>query len=165
MLQMAKKSQLQIRVSEQEKELIRTAAARSGQDMSTWILNTLLSVTERQFRALLKQFGSNDDAFVFAELIDLLSAMSGTELMSISNPEPELEALRPYLQNYVCALVEQKANQIGLVAPAWASSVLPLQEPVFGTELKSLRPHLLCNAPIAFKRRNIFVDATLGARV
>jgi hypothetical protein len=42
---------------------------------------------------------------------------------------------------------------------------VPLAEPYFATSLKSLREHLLVAAPIPFKRRNIFVDASVGARV
>jgi hypothetical protein len=40
-----------------------------------------------------------------------------------------------------------------------------LPQPVFGSELKALRLHLLTNSPPAFRRRNIFIDATLGDRV
>jgi hypothetical protein len=43
--------------------------------------------------------------------------------------------------------------------------VVPLTEPYFPTPLKSLREHLLIAAPIPFKRRNIFVDASIGQRV
>jgi hypothetical protein len=36
--------------------------------------------------------------------------------------------------------------------------------PFFATRLKSLRPHLLRTTPVAFRRRNIFADSTIGAR-
>ena len=49
--------------------------------------------------------------------------------------------------------------------PEWCRSVRPLAEPVFTTELVSLRLHLLLHAPIPFRRRNIFVDASVGDRV
>ena len=162
---MKKKSQLQIRVSEAEKELIRAAASRAGKDMSTWILNTVLSVPERQFRELLKLLGKRPNPAVFAELIDLLCSLSVQEFTAIHNPEPELELLDRYLQNYVSALVEQRANQLGLSAPKWATSIPVLDKPVFGTDLKSLRPYLLTHSPVAFKRRNIFIDSALGDRV
>jgi hypothetical protein len=43
--------------------------------------------------------------------------------------------------------------------------VEPLERPWFAVPFASLRPHLLSAAPIAFKRRNLFVDATVGDRV
>jgi hypothetical protein len=43
--------------------------------------------------------------------------------------------------------------------------VAPLEEPHFGAPLQSLRLHLLAASPVAFKRRNIFVDAAVGDRV
>ena len=35
----------------------------------------------------------------------------------------------------------------------------------FASELKSLRLHLLTKSPAPFRRRNLFVDSTLGDRV
>jgi hypothetical protein len=40
-----------------------------------------------------------------------------------------------------------------------------LTEPVFGSELQSLRLYLLTHSPPPFRARNIFIDATLGDRV
>jgi hypothetical protein len=36
---------------------------------------------------------------------------------------------------------------------------------VFGTPIESLRLHLLTASPPAFRRRRIFIDATVGDRV
>jgi hypothetical protein len=49
--------------------------------------------------------------------------------------------------------------------PDWTLAVQPLSEPAFGSPLQSLRLHLLVAAPPAFKRRNIFVDSSVGDRV
>jgi hypothetical protein len=38
-------------------------------------------------------------------------------------------------------------------------------EPSFATEPPGLRLHLLRSAPVAFMRRNLFVDASIGDRV
>jgi hypothetical protein len=43
--------------------------------------------------------------------------------------------------------------------------VPPLDEPHFATPLRGLRLHLLRASPVAFKRRNIFVDSSVGDRV
>jgi hypothetical protein len=53
----------------------------------------------------------------------------------------------------------------GVTPPTWAGSVEPLDRPHFATPLRSLRLHLLRASPVPFKRRNIFVDSSVGARV
>ncbi|HTY49830.1 MAG TPA: hypothetical protein VMB48_09070 [Steroidobacteraceae bacterium] len=40
-----------------------------------------------------------------------------------------------------------------------------MSEPAFGSELRSLRLHLLTQSPPAFRCRNIFIDASVGERV
>ncbi len=162
---MHKTSQIQIRVSQDDKDLIRAAAARSGLDMSTWILQRLLLEPDRQFRHLLAQLSRSESPALFVELISFLENSTAAELRAIENRMEEFEALGPIAQNYVCALVEQRAYQLGTVPPAWVRSIPPLTDPYFGTRLKSLRPYLLVNSPVAFKRRNIFIDSGLGARV
>jgi hypothetical protein len=73
--------------------------------------------------------------------------------------------LDPLMQNYVAAMVEQAAAQRKRSAPAWTRNVVPLDEPWFATRLRGLRLHLLRASPVPFKRRNIFIDAGVGARV
>ena len=66
-------------------------------------------------------------------------------------------------------LAEQfKANRShlkGVAPPAWTGRVDPLEAPWFATSLKTVRLHLLRSAPVAFRRRNLFVDSSVGARV
>ena len=49
--------------------------------------------------------------------------------------------------------------------PAWTRTVEPLTLPVFASTLQSLRLHLLTHSPPPFRRRNLFIDASLGDRV
>jgi hypothetical protein len=50
--------------------------------------------------------------------------------------------------------------------PAWVRDVEPMEtEPRFATPLAGLRLHLLRTAPVPFKRRNIFIDSSIGDRV
>jgi hypothetical protein len=79
--------------------------------------------------------------------------------------DPDLRGLSPYLQNYVAAMVELAVERKGVTPPSWTGAVLPLEDPVFATHLPGLRLHLLRSAPVAFKRRNIFIDASIGDRV
>ena len=80
----------------------------------------------------------------------------------LTSPPPE--QLGPRLRNIVAAMVEHAAARKGVPAPHWTRTVLPLGTPWFASELVSLRAHLLRASPTAFRRRNLFVDATLGDR-
>jgi hypothetical protein len=77
----------------------------------------------------------------------------------------EMARLSPLLQNYVAAMVEQASFLKRVQPPAWTARIAPLEEPYFAAPLKALRLHLLRASPVPFKRRNIFVDAAVGARV
>jgi hypothetical protein len=78
----------------------------------------------------------------------------------------DLAGLTPYLRNYVAAMVELTAHQRDVPPPAWVRGVEPLETaPHFATPLASLRLHLLRAAPVPFKRRNIFIDSSIGDRV
>jgi hypothetical protein len=77
----------------------------------------------------------------------------------------DLTGLTPLAANYVAAMVEEAASQKREAAPHWTRDVEPLEVPYFAVPFLRLRPHLLRDAPVAFKRRNLFVDATIGDRV
>jgi len=46
--------------------------------------------------------------------------------------------------------------------PGWTRAIAPLSEPMFGSELQSLRLYLLAHSPPPFRVRNIFIDSTLA---
>jgi hypothetical protein len=73
--------------------------------------------------------------------------------------------LTPFLANYVAAMVEYGCARCSVAPPAWTRSVVPLDEPAFGTTLQSLRLHLLTHSPPPFRRRNIFIDSSLGKQI
>jgi hypothetical protein len=62
-------------------------------------------------------------------------------------------------------MVEYACAKRGVAVPAWTRSIAPLDEPVFGSDLESLRLYLLTRSPAPFRVRNIFIDATLGDRI
>ena len=100
------------------------------------------------------------------ELADLLSGLTRAQLPdAVAVAPPKMRDLSPLLQNYVAAMVEQAAHQRAVPPPSWGRDVRPLEAPHFATPLRSLRLHLLRAAPAPFKRRNIFVDSGVGARV
>jgi hypothetical protein len=160
-----KTAQMQIRVSADEKATIQRAAARAGMDMSAYVLAQVLSDPAAQFRDCVKDCAvSASPRFALAELNSLLSDLTTGELRdAIAAPPPA--ALTPFLANYIAAMVEYACAIRAIAVPAWTRSIAPLAEPIFGSELLSLRLYLLTHSPPPFRSRNIFIDATVGDRV
>jgi hypothetical protein len=165
MRQSPKTSQVQIRVSAQEKSAIRRAAKRAGMDMSSYVLERVLSRPARQFRELVEACaGPGPVSFPLAELNSLLSGFTASELREAIVEAPAV-TLSSFVANYIAAMVEYACEKRVLALPAWINAIPPLAEPAFGTTLKALRLHLLTHSPPPFRRRNIFIDATLGDRI
>jgi hypothetical protein len=105
--------------------------------------------------------GADRISYALAELNDLLTAAEASAIESL--PRPDISD--SYRLNYVTAMVELAAHRAGIVPPLWTVSVAPLDEPVFIDTSLSLRLHLLTASPVPFRRRNIFIDSSLGDRV
>ena len=124
-----------------------------------------LQDTQTRFARLLEALRADDQpGFALAEINDLLSGLTPSELGSALE-HADLAGLTPYLRNYVAAMVELAAHQRDVPPPAWVRDVEPLEAPHFATPLADLRLHLLRAAPVPFKRRNIFIDSSIGDRV
>jgi uncharacterized protein (DUF1778 family) len=160
-----KTSQVQIRVSADEKIAMQRAAARAGLDLSAYVLAQVLSVPAAEFRDCVTAcIDSASPRFALAELNSLLAALTAPELRdAVAVPPPP--GLTPFLANYIAAMVEYVCSKRAIAAPSWTRATAPLPDPVFGSELQSLRLHLLTHSPPPFRTRNIFIDATVGARV
>jgi hypothetical protein len=118
-----------------------------------------------RFSGLLEALRTDDQpGFALAELNDLLSGLPSGELCSAVE-HADLTGLTQYLRNYVAAMVELAAHRRDVPPPAWVRDVEPMVEPRFATPLAGLRLHLLRAAPVPFKRRNIFIDSSIGDRV
>jgi hypothetical protein len=160
----AKSGQLQIRVSPAEKAAIQRAARRAGLDMSAYVLARVLPAPARRFQELTAACRDSRGArFALAELHDWLAGLGAGEIHEAVAPSPQ--GLAPDFANYVAAMVEYTCGRHGVAPPAWTGAIAPLVEPVFGSALASLRLYLLTHSPAPFRRRNIFIDATVGARV
>ncbi len=156
---------VQIRVTAGEKAALKRLASRSGLDVSSYMLGRALPSQRLRFEEILRALGdAADRPFVLAELNDFLTALTPGELAD-AVAEADTRELDPLTANYAAALVEQAAARHRAAPPAWTKTIAPLDRPYFAGGLKSLRPHLLRAAPVPFKRRNIFVDASLGDRV
>lgn len=102
--------------------------------------------------------------YAFAGLHDLLASLGAAELRrALASPAPA--SLPPQAANYLAAMVEYACAQRSVEAPAWTRRIPPLATPLFGSQLMSLRLHLLAHSPPPFRRRNIFIDTSIGGRV
>lgn len=167
-----KNKQLQIRVTNEEKKLIEKMAKNAGLDVSRWILNKAIPEQRKQFEEILLSLENerypltSDAKFNIAKLNDLLSGLTSVDFSKLFL---DLNIFRyqinEYLLNYITAMIETRAKQLNLLAPNWVKEVKPLTSPVFVEKLKSLRLYLLLNSPYEFRKRNIFIDSSVGARV
>ncbi len=160
-----KTAQLQIRLSPAEKAAIQRAARRAGVGMSSYVLNRLLPATERRFHELTAACAGQAEArFALAELNSFISALGAGELRD-AVAMPPAPGLAPHTASYIAAMVEYACAQRGIALPAWTAAIPVAGEPAFGSDLESLRLYLLTHSPPPFRRRNIFIDASVGARV
>ena len=160
-----KTEQLQIRVSRGQKAAILRAAESAGMDMSAYVLGRVLPERTAEFRRVVEACAEPQAVrFALAELNSLLSSLTAGELRdAVSEPPPT--GLTSYIQNYVAAMVEYACVRRNVPVPEWTRRIAALAEPVFGSQLQSLRLYLLVNSPPPFRARNIFIDATIGDQV
>jgi len=160
-----KTTHLQIRVSPAEKAAIVRAAAAAGLDMSTWVLSRVLDPLAGRFGEWVAEC-TDDEAgrSGLAGLNDFLAGLSARELAAAVGTAPPAR-LGGQRLNYVAAMVELACGRAGVPAPAWCAAIPPLREPWFASDLGSLRLHLLHASPAPFRRRNLFIDASVGDRV
>lgn len=144
---------------------LKQLARAAGQDLSAYVLDRALPPKAEHLVELLDTLGKGGERrFVLAALNDELSSLTSRDFAAAVE-QLDVHQLDPLMQNYVAAMVEQAAAQRSVSPPSWTREVAPLEEPWFATDLRGLRLHLLRSSPIPFKRRNIFVDSGVGARV
>ena len=102
--------------------------------------------------------------FRLAELADYLCALPPERFRRAVAERPRA-ALDHATLNYLAGAIELAAERRGQMPPAWTAAVPPGETPAFGSELASVRLYLLTQAPVAFRRRTIFVDASFDKRV
>jgi hypothetical protein len=161
----AKSQQLQIRVTPRQKTALKHLASRAGLDVSGYVLARVLPPGPARFAEILGALeDDNNRRFALAALNDFLHECAPIQFGE-AVARASLSNLSSYVQNYVAAMVEQAAHQKEISPPLWVRDIASLPEPHFITSLTGLRLHLLLAAPAPFRRRNIFVDAGVGARV
>lgn len=161
-----KTAQLQIRVTPAAKARLRREAAAAGVDVSTLVLQRALPHPHTAFARLVDMAaGAHTPAYALAAIHDLLADTPRSMLPTVVAQLPVAATADRWLANYLAAMVETRCAQLDLACPDWTRDVEPLVQPWFASALRTLRPLLLRASPVAFRRRNLFIDSTVGARV
>ena len=160
-----KTAHLQIRVTAAQKARLRQLARQSGQDVSAYVLaQTLPPAAERFQRAVNGLRDETNGRYAFAEVSDALTAL-GAAALERTVAAVDTSGLSEFAENYLAATVDHLCNARRVPIPAWSRNVPPLATPWFAVAFASLRPHLLRSSPVAFRRRNLFIDAGPDSRV
>lgn len=151
-----KTSQLQIRVSPEQKSALRRLAADAGQSISAYVMATVLPPTHLEFGQKVRAVrGAADRVNALSDFAVYLSHLLRSEFSGTVR-EVDLDGFPDLLKNYVAALVEDEARTRGLTEPTWTHGVESPARPHFAWDLRSLRPHLLRLTPASLKRRNVY---------
>ena len=163
---MAKTGQLQIRISAEDKARIQRRAKRAGMNVSEWVLQRLLPPAESEFQELCGELAVRPESrrYSLAHMHDFFARL-GPRDFSLAVREPPAVRLPALEANYVAAMIEYAAHDKEVRPPDWIAAVAPLAEPWFGVPEQSLRLYLLTNSPPPFRRRNLFIDSSVGDRV
>lgn len=160
-----KSEQLQIRVTAAEKARLRQLARRAGLDVSAYVLAQAMPPARERFqRTVTALRHESDQRYALAELSEILVPLGAGELERTVDAA-DVSGLSEFAQNYLAATVEYLCVKRGAALPSWTRAIAPLPEPWFATVMRSLRVHLLRSSPVAFKRRNLFIDAGPDARI
>jgi uncharacterized protein (DUF1778 family) len=163
----SRSSFVQIRVTPAEKARLRRLAEAAGRDISSYVLARALPPNRLRFRELMEILEGEGDAgtrLALAELNDFLAELAPVESED-ALADADLSPLSPFVAAYVAAMVEVACHGKGAAPPPWTGRVPALPVPWFASPLRGHRLHLLRTSPVPFRRRNLFVDASIGARV
>lgn len=107
--------------------------------------------------AAVSQPGSPLHGHAMAGFLDTFY-MNPDRRQAMIDPEPPMIGY-PKMDAYLAAVAEHLARRWGLGIPAWTHSpARTLHEPVFATTIEELKPMLLAQSPLAFRKRMIFVE-------
>ena len=165
MAEARKNAFLQIRVSPSQKAALRRQARRVGMDVSRFVLDRVLPEWGTQLQSLLDRLTKKPmDAALLAAIGDALREISTPGFIG-ATAALGVHHLGDLDRTLIAAMVEHAAALKGVSAPPWTMKIGPLKEPYFASALPSLRLHLLTASPPPYRRRNLFLDASLDDRV
>lgn len=153
-----KTSQLQIRISPEQKDALKRLAKAAGMGVSRYVLSTVLPTSRVEFTRRAHELSQQADRVgALAELWAFVTGLPADELVA-SVRSLDVHSLAPVVRNQVAAAVEAATGALDQPPPDWTHSVEPLGRPHFARDLNSLRPNQLRITPVVLKRRNAFVD-------
>jgi uncharacterized protein (DUF1778 family) len=160
-----KTTQVQIRLSFEQKESIRLAAERAGLDMSQWILSKIFSQPKARLLDILTQLKSvqhnKERSYVLNDFNAFLSSLDAQSLHDACGEDHKIK-LDDLMANYVAAMIERAYFVKNLPSPKWLAEFDGVAEPFFASSIQAVRMHLLISSPPSFRRRNLFVDSSIG---
>jgi predicted transcriptional regulator len=160
-----KTTQLQIRITPEQKRNLKQLARQASMDVSAWVLGRALPDEGERFQALVVQLTRRPmDRFALAEIADFLRDLPAGAFRRAVCDAPRAR-LDPATLNHLAGAIELAARRRNLTSPSWTAAVAIPEAPVFGSSLASVRLHLLRESPVALRRRNLFMDASLDDRV
>lgn len=135
-------------------------------DVSKWVLSQLLPPAGERFQTLCKELAEKPllRAYTLAELHDFFKRLEPQEFSRALHYPPAAQ-LAPFAANYLAAMIEYAAAARNVSVPGWVRNTERLESPWFASSLQSLRLYLLTQSPPAFRRRNLFIDSSVGDRV
>jgi hypothetical protein len=126
---------------------------------------TPLPQSHDRFQELVAALAKSDDrSYAFAELADYLRVLPVREFQRAVAFVPKAK-LDSATLNHLAGMIELASERRDVEPPGWTREVPIPAMPTFGSSLASVRLYLLTRAPVAFRRRNIFVDASIDERV
>ncbi len=162
---MKKTDFLQIRVTPSEKKILQTHAKKKNMDVTSWVKSRLFHSKQQQFQIILSEIESAEQPReAWAELHDFLTQLSKNEFLSALFDLPR-SFQNTFKGNYIAAMIETTAQHKNFSFPAWTKHYMGLETPYFGSTMDSLRLHLLVSSPAPFRKRNIFIDTSIGGRI
>lgn len=70
---------------------------------------------------------------------------------------PPVDATPPHIRALLTSTVDALCDETGLPLPWWSAGIAPLADPWFVAGIESLKAIAIVEAPIHFRKRNIFV--------
>lgn len=162
---MVKDTHIQIRLSSTQKKVVEKNAKTQGLSISQYLLNLIEkdSSFDKKLTIIINEILKNGlDPYLLSEFSILVLDLSNNDLLKLVE-KPFSSNCNGLSLNYLLATLETELKRRNLELPEWFGNIKSLKEPWFGTNLKSLRGFLLLNSPLAFRRRNIFIDSLIGS--
>jgi hypothetical protein len=149
-------SQLQIRVSPEQKAALKRLAAAAGQNVSQYVLSQALPRSGDQLLRVLDELRGEDDCRPALATLARVLAGLGRDDLERSLDSWSVDGMTALTQNRVMALIEDLVASRGIEPPPSAATVAPLPRPHFRWTLDSLRPQQMRATRVVYKRRNLF---------